>query len=542
PPPPPPPPPPSDGIAQARAAADGATTLAISGVTVTYLKPAIGSDPAGFTIQHDETGPALFVAVDPATLSPAATVGDIVNFTITQMGTAASQRRAQAVASYARQSTGASIAALTQNVSAATDLVSAVDNYDSEIITAVGTVGTFAASGTAFQSAMLSTAGISGNASLQIRLPSTVIDSVDVVNSCQITATQVPLGRFNATVQVGVYRAGDIALSACPAPTVASAAALSATSVQVSFTRHLTPASVSANGSQFTFDNGLTASAATLSGRTVTVTTSVQSTSTSYGVTVAHSITDLQGTALATPDVASFSGFVTPAVLRINEFSANITGGCDLIELRVITGGSIGGFHIQERTGSVASNELSFSFPTMTVATNDMIVVHVNAASATCNPGGATQETLAKNQQPAASFGGNYDNAFDFWATDNGLTSTDNVLTILNGIGAIVDAVFASDDPAGLTTTTATKQAAGAVGTANQWSPAMASYNDTTFRQNAVDDLNATGATATGNSIQRVDNTDDNNRADWTTGAGVTSTFGSLNAGQTAFPSRRRAL
>src|SRR5262252_4802590 len=55
-----------DGIAAARAAADGTgLALAIHGATVTYEKPLIGSatnDPAGFTIQAVRPGPALFVA------------------------------------------------------------------------------------------------------------------------------------------------------------------------------------------------------------------------------------------------------------------------------------------------------------------------------------------------------------------------------------------------------------------------------------------------------------------------------------------------
>ena len=540
-PPPPPPPPPPDGIAQARLAPDGASSLAISGVTVTYLKPALGSDPAGFTIQHAQTGPALFVTVDPATLSPAAAVGDVVNFTITQMGTVATERRAQSIASYTRQSTGANIPALTQNVSSDQLLVTSVDNYDAEIVTVTGTIGTaFSASGVGFQSAMLSTAGSVGNALLQLRAPTSLIDSADLVNTCGITATQVPFARFNSSAQIGVFRGTEVALSSCPAPTVVSATALSATSVQVAFSRHVIPASVNANGSQFAFDNGLVASAAAVAGRTITVTTSAQTTSTNYTVTVAHSLTDLQGTTLTTPDAASFTGFVTPAVVRINEFNANIASGCDLIELRVISGGSLGGFRIQERTGVVANGELNLTFPTMNVAKNDMIVVHMNAGSATCNPNGATQETATTTDQPAASYPGNYDTAFDIWAADAGLSATDNVLSVWDGTGAIVDAVFVSDDPAGLLTAAATKQAAGVVGTANQWSPALATYDDTTFRKNAVDDLNATGTTAPGNSIQRIDDTDDNNKGDWTTGSGAASTFGSLNAGQSPLASRRR--
>jgi len=524
----------SDGIADARAAADGAVSLPIAGVTVTYLKPSLGSDPAGFTIQKSPTGPALFVAVDPATLSPAAAVGDVVSFTIVQMGTAASQRRALAIASYARHSTGADIGALTQNISAAADVVSAVDSYDAEIVTVTGTIASpFTASGTAFQGATLSTAGVAADPNLQLRAPATLVDARDMVNGCQITATHIPVGRSNAAAQLGVFTTADMTLSGCPAPTAASAVALSATSVRITFTRNVLATSVTANGSQFTFDNGLVASAATVSGRTVTVTTSAQTGATSYSATVAHTVTDLQGTALSTPDVAGFSGFVVPAVLRINELNANITGGCDLIELRVISGGSTTGMIVRERRGNVGLNELNLTLPTMTVAKNDIIVVHMNSTSATCNPNGATQETATVTDQPASLFPGNYDTAFDIWASDAGLVNTDNVIAVIDGTGAIIDALFVSDDPAGLSTTTSTEDAAAAVGAQNQWSPALASYIDTVFRVNAVDDLNATGTTATGNSIQRIDNTDDNNKGDWTTGAGVASTFGALNVGQT---------
>ena len=326
-------------------------------------------------------------------------------------------------------------------------------------------------------------------------------------------------------------------MTGCPAPVVTSVVALSATSVRVTFSRNILAASVLTDGSQFTFDNGLTASAAAVSGRTVTLTTTAQAIGTSYTVTVANDavtgVKDLQGTPVGTPNTGTFAGFVTPAVVRINEVNANIGGGCDLIELRVVAGGSMTGFKIQERIGG--TGELAFTFPTFVVQTNDFIVVHLNSASATCNPNGATQETTTKTDQPAATFAGNFDTAYDFWNADTGLTATDNVFTLFDAAATIVDAVFVSDDPAGLTAAAATETAAAAVGAASQWDPALATYIDTVFRMNAVDDLNATGTTAAGSSIQRLDNTDDNNKADWTTGAGAASTWGALNPGQTAF-------
>jgi len=159
----------------------------------------------------------------------------------------------------------------------------------------------------------------------------------------------------------------------------------------------------------------------------------------------------------------------------------------------------------------------------------------MNSGSATCNPGGATQETTTKTDQPTATYANNFDSAFDWWTNDNGLTNTDNVFTLYDDTGAIMDAVFASDDPAGATAAAATEAQAAMVGAANQWSPAMTSYLDTVFRTNAADDLNATGTTAAGTSIQRINNVDTNSKADWTIGAGAASTWGALNPGQTAF-------
>src|SRR5664279_1138334 len=71
-------------IADVRAAADGAIGFKLSGVTVTYIKPQVGdptSDPAGFTIQTDLAGPAIFVAVDPVSLPIVPVAGDVVDLT-----------------------------------------------------------------------------------------------------------------------------------------------------------------------------------------------------------------------------------------------------------------------------------------------------------------------------------------------------------------------------------------------------------------------------------------------------------------------------
>lgn len=530
-----------DGIAEAKGTADGTgLTLPIRSVVVTYLKPQIGSatnDPAGFTIQHDQAGPGLFVSVDPATTTPALAVGDVVSFDITTMGTVGQQRRAQEITGLTRISQGTDVSPLATDVNAATDLVSAVDTYDSRLVNVTGVAfQDFAGSGQGFQRVGVNTTGITGDSNLQFRAPATLVDALDLVNTCTFALHNVPVGRFNAQTQLPAYVAADVTVTTCPAPVVATAVALSATSVKLTFSRHIDPLTVNANGSDFTIDNGLTVSAAAVSGREVTLTTTAQTTGTTYAVTIAAAVKDLQGTAVS--GGATFSAFVSLAQVRINEVTATITTGCDLIELRVIEGGSLTGFKVTEREGKTANDEMTFTFPAdFNVQKNDFIVIHTANANnaATCNPGNATNETTTKDGQPVATFGRNFDTAFDFYVTDNngGLVATDNVITVRDNTGAIVDALFVSDNPAGATAATGTEEAAALVGAANQWDPALAEYKDAVFRTNSVGGLGATGTAVTGTSIQRINDLDANSTADWTT-APAAQTWGALNAGQVA--------
>lgn len=538
----------NDGIADARAATDGTgLSLPIKNVTVTYVKPQIGSavnDPAGFTIQSQKLGPALFIAVDPATLTPVPAVGDVVSFTITAKsssiisGTSTTMvsPRATAISDLTRSSTGANVSALAQDVSAATDLVSAEDTYDSELVTISGTlIANPSSGGAGFLKAQLSTTGIAADANLQFRAPSGVFDAIDIVNTCHVTAT-VPIGKFGASIEINPFTAPELTLSGCPAPTVVSAVPLTATTVKITFSRNVLASSIVADGSQFTFDQGLTATAATVNGRTVTVTTSTQSGGLTYVATVANTVTDLQASPLAGTFTANFGGFVAQATVKINEVNGVLANNCDLIELRVIADGSMTGFKLTERTGNAGGGELNFVFPTFNVVKNDIIVVHMSSGSTTCNPGGATSEVTTPTDEPVATHGGNFDTAFDFWATDGGLTGTNNVFTLFDSTGAITDALFVANGAAAAATLTA----AGTVGTANQWSPAQTTYLLADYLADAVGGYDVTTTTVIGTSIQRINDTDTDGKADWSTGGpvgtGTASSFGLINVGQTPIP------
>nr|MBA3503683.1 hypothetical protein [Deltaproteobacteria bacterium] len=255
-----------------------------------------------------------------------------------------------------------------------------------------------------------------------------------------------------------------------------------------------------------------------------------------YTVTVANTVTDLSGSALATPATATFLGFEQPASVKLNEVNANIAGGCDLVELRVLSDGTLRGIRLQERGADV------IQLPSATVAKNDIVVVHFNNPSGTCNPGSSTNETTGIAQNPAATFTRNYDTAWDMYSTDTGITATDNVIGLFDRFGTMVDAMFFDDDMAGNNVAAASESAAVTVVLANMWqnvgggTPANG-YIDDDFRLNAVLDsdsaLTVAHTGANSESMRRVDNTDENDKADWAQGV---NTWGLINVGQTVIP------
>jgi hypothetical protein len=520
-------------IAQARTNAQQTLTtpVSISSATVTYLKPALGSDPVGFTVQASATGPAIFIAVDPTTLTPAPAVGDSVSFTATTFALLGGLSEVTAVTNWTRLSSGGSVSSLTQDLSAVANIASdgGVDQYESELITIRGVLdGGFTSAGTGAQAAFMGTAADPVDA-VRFRAPLAVVDARNLERGCDITVGPTPMWRNNAQAQPSAWLASEVLVNSCPAPTVVSAVATSATTVLVTFSHNVQASSVLGDGSQFGVNGGLNVTAAVVTGKTVTLTTGTQTGAQSYTVSVANTVADTNNTALGTPSTATFLGFEVPAVLRINEINANIASGCDLIELRVVSGGSMNGFRLQEReTGTLVL------FTAFQVAKNDLIVVHMNSAAAGCNPQNATQETTSITQQALTN---NYATAWDWWSTDTGLTATDNVITLYDPAGAIADAVLVANLATG-TAAAGSKTQATAVATANQWQqvgggiPATG-FDDTGFRPNAALDLDATGTNSAGESIRRIDDTDDNDKADWGQGP---STWGLINAGQTPFP------
>ncbi|PTL82811.1 chitobiase/beta-hexosaminidase C-terminal domain-containing protein [Vitiosangium sp. GDMCC 1.1324] len=513
-------------IARIRSLADGTLSEPLDYALVTYTKQTTGpSDPAGFFVQAEKAGPALFVAVDPASLTPSPKVGDRVSLRATGKKTVGGVVQVISLDSttFAIRSRGEPVEFLRNDVSNV-DLSTSVSEYESELITASGTVAsTFAAAGTGHVSAnfvTLGTPSISSN--LKLRIPTALQDAFDLVQTCAVRVN-APLWRSNAQAQPSAWATPDFASLSCPSPNLLLAMPLSRTSVLLSFDRRIDPASVLANGSQFTFDNGLVATSATVTARQVQLTTSSQTDGTLYRVTVASTVKDTVGASLAV-NSATFTGNQAPATLRINELNPNITNGKDLIELLVVKGGNTNGLTLVV-DGTPATTLATF--PNVQVATGDIIVVHIAPAAAPTDA--PASETLGKSQYPKASYGANFDTAWDFLGGATGISySAHRVLRVKDPMGNTQDAVpFVVD---GQTTSTFPAQLQ-AIQAEGLWLPAdcggmLCTYTSVpSAMQVSVNWSNLTSTSAT--SVQRYGGMDTNQYSDWSPAG--TSSFGLPN-------------
>lgn len=203
------------GIAEVRAAAPGShvPTLPVRGVIVTYVRAAIGDDPAGFFVQSEMTGPAVFVAEEP---SPTPAVGDVVDFDVTETTMVSGMLHVTGIAGYTRDSTGADVASLVQTLTTATDLISNYTNYEAELVEIRGTINAIPiVGGTAHFVAPFLTTGMD-DMDFLLRIPQDVAIDNELREGCTLTAT-APLWRFIDDTQVQPLVTGDLSSVSCPA-------------------------------------------------------------------------------------------------------------------------------------------------------------------------------------------------------------------------------------------------------------------------------------------------------------------------------------
>ncbi|MDC0712391.1 Ig-like domain-containing protein [Stigmatella sp. ncwal1] len=511
--------------------------LPITNAFITYLKPTVGTDAEGFFLQAEANGPAMFVVQGTTGLQ----VGDRVSIIVTQktvisgIDAATSLQAAPTIEArdYPVQNLNtATPAGLAVDHSTKSDLVTNLDAYESELIHLNGTLAVApASSGAGHVAIQITTQGMQTAAStFVLRLDATVASQAEIAPGCQFTLKAGPMWRFTPSAtsnaaQPSAYYASDMSFT-CPGPKLVSAAAASPTEVVLTFDRSIAPASVTNAAQQFTFDTGLTATAAEVEGKRITVTTNAQTGGTSYAVTVATSVTDTAGTPVPSPgNTATFKGFRTPAVLRINEVNPNVSttnGNRDLIELKAISAGTTSGMTLSQEPANSSTQSLLATMPDVTVQPGDLIVIHMSPDAARGDA--TTNETTAKNENTATT---NYPGAWDFVGNATHIVFSNQVLLIKTNTGMTQDAVpFVRSDLLGSSRPSGFPPRLVAIQSEGLWLPADCNGSPCVYDstpQNAVnvsvDWKNAGTVQSVTTSVYRVGATDTNQASDWASGA-----------------------
>src|SRR5690606_7907092 len=218
-----------------------------------------------------------------------------------------------------------------------------------------------------------------------------------------------------------------------------------------------------------------------------------------------------------------FTGFMTAAVVRINELELNGAGGCDLIELRAIEGGSMEGFVLGDRNASPV-----LTFPTgFTVAKNELIVVHIAKNNSNCNGGEAPEDEVAGPN--TVEHANNFPGAYDFWSTNSGIaTNGGNAIHLKDATSSCVDFVLHMIDT--VTPNANALNTAQAAGEAGAWPLAEGGCTAGNVRDHALLYTTASGD----GSLQRTDDADSNDWSGWA--QQLPANIGELNPGQSPIP------
>jgi hypothetical protein len=525
-------------------APDGPTSLPVDHAVVTALKPALGAEPAGFFLQAERLGPAIFVAVDPA--PHALTPGVVVSLRVTSINTTSSRREALTIADLDVSTSDSelpsgpgtiSLADLTQDLADTPDLLTHLDDFENELVRVDATLTSNFWSDGPFVAAAIDTPAIAGDERLLVRLPPTLADALDLDLNCTVTITG-PLWRSGPNAFPSAFTAADLDVTACPRPRLVSAFATSPTAVTLRFDRRLAPLpaplpDLDSLVSVTTSSGPLSIHTATVIGRELHLETAPQS-ATTYTATATSNLVDLASRGVDQAfNQATFDGFAAPAQLVINEVNPTLryAVNCDLVELRVTHPGSLDGVRLYNN----ATLLFAFGPPLLThVAADDLIIVHLNASGIDCRgttPSGdplpaAVSESTAKDEVISST---HYPTAFDVWAPSiaTDLSSNSFVLLLEDASGALIDAaVF---HRAGQQVAPASLAAAERARLAAHWSDPGAPYDESRFIEHAVSGIDTSYTSPTSPSLRRLSDTDTDTRLDWGVGP---STFGRLNDGQ----------
>ena len=133
-----------------------------------------------------------------------------------------------------------------------------------------------------------------------------------------------------------------------------------------------------------------------------------------------------------------------PAVVELNEVEPALTGNHDLIELHVLSGGTCKGITIEQ--AGAGNPILLATLPDAVVATDDLIVVHLNPLGGPGNPP-PPGETSSKTEFPALTYLSNYDGAWDFLGSPSAIAFGTRVVQVRSAGGELIDALPATKQP-----------------------------------------------------------------------------------------------
>ncbi len=305
----------------------------VQGALVTYVKPFLqdatpGTDPAGFFVQGDSTGPAIFIAVEASTLGVMR--GDRIDFVATQVQRKSNLRQVTQLSNYVRTSSGNAVTGLSQNVNGVDfSSLTNIEDYEAELVSLNPVLtAEMIPAGNGYQSAFVTTSGTTDGIVMKLRVPTTVQNVEGLGTGCSVSLQAIPLWRFENQPQPSAWVNGELMGTNCPAPRLVSALALTPTSVRITFNRPMALGVVNETSVSIA---GLSVGSVSGSGLVYTATTSAQTQGASYTVSVPASLTDTRGAMMNGGfTTTAFVGFL-PAVagVVINEVNYDSVGNGD---------------------------------------------------------------------------------------------------------------------------------------------------------------------------------------------------------------------
>ena len=228
--------------------------------------------------------------------------------------------------------------------------------------------------------------------------------------------------------------------------------------------------------------------------------------------------------------LAEFYGFngEVPALV-INEFTTRGTGNHpDVVELRVLKGGNMGGVVLYE--GTPANHDERIVFPAFAVAPGSFLIVHFK-------PQGVPLEIDETDRLDQSGGLDSSDRAFDFWIPEGGGISGNNGVISLYAQpgGPIMDGVLYSDR------TSDSDERYGGFGTADAWERARQLVDEGGWMMagqvvRPEDAVSPEGSTGTRSICRSADSMDSDSDADWHIVPTLGFTFGQVNSEEVYSP------